>query len=337
MPAAGRGQAGGVRGHPAVPRVRVPWLRVILGRRVARVRALRVSGSVHGGPASGCAPAGPGRAATSGAGQNRSRPAIFTPFSASLLSSPAAIVISQSVISPVSGSAAACPRNPSRRFDLHLRVCRASRSAVEITRPGATSGRSATARPSRRSIRQAPRPAPRPAPAGPARPPPRRPAPARLARRAPAHAARHRPGRWPAPPWRPVVPVDARLARPGVIQPAPGRSASPRRADPGHLPHRGHDWVTVSWVATASSNTVESRASACGARPRWPSARSPPRPRRTPRRPASPEAAIRLRQLHQRRGVEAHLQASGATRTFHRRSRFSTSAVWAVKAGHAAP
>ena len=33
-----------------------------------------------------------------------------------MLPSPAAIVISQSVISPVSGSAATCPRNPSRRF-----------------------------------------------------------------------------------------------------------------------------------------------------------------------------------------------------------------------------
>ena len=30
------------------------------------------------------------------------------------------------------------PRNPSRRLDLHLRVCRASRPTVEITRSGAT-------------------------------------------------------------------------------------------------------------------------------------------------------------------------------------------------------
>jgi len=69
---------------------------------------------------------------------NRSRAAIFTPFSASALPGPAAIVISQSVISPVSGSAATCPRNPSRRLDLLLRVCRASRSTVLITRSGAT-------------------------------------------------------------------------------------------------------------------------------------------------------------------------------------------------------
>ena len=53
---------------------------------------------------------------------NRSRQAIFTPLPASVLPSPAAIVISQSVISPVSGSAATCPRNPSRRFDFDLRV-----------------------------------------------------------------------------------------------------------------------------------------------------------------------------------------------------------------------
>jgi hypothetical protein len=38
---------------------------------------------------------------------------------------PGGIVISQSVTSPVSGSAATCPRNPSRRLDLDLRVWRA--------------------------------------------------------------------------------------------------------------------------------------------------------------------------------------------------------------------
>ncbi len=48
------------------------------------------------------------------------------------------MVISQSVTSPVSGSAATCPRNPSRRLDFDLRVCRASVSTVEITRSGAT-------------------------------------------------------------------------------------------------------------------------------------------------------------------------------------------------------
>ena len=44
----------------------------------------------------------------------------------------------QSVINPVSGSADTCPRNPSRRLDLDLRVCRVSVSTVEITRSGAT-------------------------------------------------------------------------------------------------------------------------------------------------------------------------------------------------------
>jgi hypothetical protein len=39
-----------------------------------------------------------------------------------VLPSPATIVISQSVISLVSGSAATCPQNPSRRLDLLLRV-----------------------------------------------------------------------------------------------------------------------------------------------------------------------------------------------------------------------
>jgi hypothetical protein len=41
---------------------------------------------------------------------NRSRFAIFTPTAASVLASPVVMVISQSVISPVSGSVARCPR-----------------------------------------------------------------------------------------------------------------------------------------------------------------------------------------------------------------------------------
>ncbi len=55
-----------------------------------------------------------------------------------MLPGPAAIVISQSVTSPVSGSAATCPRDPSRRFDFDLRVCRAWVSTAGITRSGAT-------------------------------------------------------------------------------------------------------------------------------------------------------------------------------------------------------
>ena len=63
---------------------------------------------------------------------------IFSPTAASLPSSPDALVSSQSVISPVPGSALTCPRNPSRRADFDLRVWRASGSTVEITRSGAT-------------------------------------------------------------------------------------------------------------------------------------------------------------------------------------------------------
>jgi hypothetical protein len=83
-------------------------------------------------------PAGPGAAPPPPSPPNRSRQAIFTPFSASVLPGPAAIVISQSVIRSVSGSAATCPRNPSRRFDFDLRVCRACRSTVLIILSGAT-------------------------------------------------------------------------------------------------------------------------------------------------------------------------------------------------------
>ena len=126
---------------------------------------------------------------------DRSRPAIFTPFSASVLPGPAAIVISQSVISPLSGSAATCPRNPSRRFDLDLRVCRAWRSTVLITRSG-TTFRAIRHRPSVPSESCAgSRPARRPAPAAPARPPPRHPAAARPRRSVPpVPPARRSPG-----------------------------------------------------------------------------------------------------------------------------------------------
>jgi hypothetical protein len=68
-----------------------------------------------------------------GVSVNRSWAAIFTPFSASVLPGPAAIVISHPVTSPVSSSAATCPRNPSRRHDFDLRVCRAWGSTVLIT------------------------------------------------------------------------------------------------------------------------------------------------------------------------------------------------------------
>ena len=106
-------------------------------RRLIRSARRPASPPAAAGPA--VSPAGrAGAAPPPLSAPNRSRQAIFTPFSASVLPSPAAIVISQSVISPVSGSAATCPRNPSRRLDLHLRVCRASRSTVLITRSGAT-------------------------------------------------------------------------------------------------------------------------------------------------------------------------------------------------------
>src|SRR5712691_1185396 len=53
-------------------------------------------------------------------------------------SSPAALVSFSSVMIPVSGSAAACARYPSRRAPGDLRVCRASASTVEMVRSSAT-------------------------------------------------------------------------------------------------------------------------------------------------------------------------------------------------------
>ena len=122
------------------------WRRGVLAARLgslARRRGLPRGITAGRGPVSATSPAGPAGAGPPAAVPgpvpwNRSRAAIFTPFSASLLPWPAAMVISQSVISPVSGSAATCPRNPSRRLDLHLRVCRACGSTVLITRSGAT-------------------------------------------------------------------------------------------------------------------------------------------------------------------------------------------------------
>ena len=71
-----------------------------------------VSRDVAGQSPAGARPP-PGRPRPRYMGAGSRRPS-FTPFSASLLPWPAAMVISQSVISPVSGSAATCPRNPSQ-------------------------------------------------------------------------------------------------------------------------------------------------------------------------------------------------------------------------------
>jgi hypothetical protein len=104
-----------------------------------------------------------------------------------------------------------------------------------------------------------------------------------------------------------------------ITSPAPGTTRATFRI-------AATSWVTVSWVATASSNTA-------GSTHRF------RRPRKIPvcamssatasnTRSGRSEAAIRLRQYTRTDGSKLIASSDRPQATFHRRSYFSASAVW---------
>ena len=195
--------------------------------------------------------------ACTGASSPSSRPG---PTCASPLRCPDALVSSQSVMIPVSGSIAMCALN---RPAGGARSCERAGHRGRPPRspgPGRPSGRSATAHRCRQNLRPVRRPDRRSTPimqspqhlSGPT------PAPAD----GPTVGAHRRPAHRSAGPALGVVPGDGRFPRivvvmcvtmlrddlPGAGDIAPGRRIA------------AISWITVSWVATASSKIVESKA-----------------------------------------------------------------------------
>ncbi len=181
---------------------------------------------------------------------------------ASSATRPPALVSAQSVMIPVSGSIARCALNPSwRRCTRLVGVARLGVHRGDHPVRGHPLRRSATVRRCHQSPRPVRRPDRRSAPATPPPQPPWRRVPARADNR--AAGAHHRPERRSAhhgpscrPRRSPVCPhrrSHGRCSAARSPRPPPGTSRRTRRIAPTN-------WVTVSWVATASSSTVESNA-----------------------------------------------------------------------------
>ena len=247
-----------------------------------------------------------------------------SPTAASWLAAPLAWRNEQSVTSPVSGSTATCALYPSVHRCTVLCTWRC-RGHAPVTRRWPPDARCASARRCHRIPHQAPRPGRRLGPAAP--PPPSRPpresagrAAGRVAgahqttrRRSTRPAPRRRPRRSPACPGRCSHEPDTSP----ISSAAPGTSRPTRRM-------AAISWITVSWVATASSST-SNPAPGAPYRPAPRFRRSPAVPRRRcgsarPMRQAGPP-------IHQRGRVKTLMVNAEPQATFHRRSQRTASAA----------